>query len=143
MKVSCHAGEQSVCLITNYSREKGWLCTQHRNTGTRENQNWLEIRLPKLSFQFMHLYLTTNSSHSMKSQSPAGQNAAHFMLRNSPRPKGITKLARERGYCPHLIHRELQQGSTIVFLKTASAWALTGSILPSISLKIRAIGCEA
>lgn len=63
-----------------------------------------------LSFRFMYFCLTANLSHSMKSQNPAGQSAAHFTLRNNPRPKGITKLARERGYCPHLAHGELQQG---------------------------------
>lgn len=46
----------------------------------------------------------------MKSQSPAGRSATHFTLRNNPRPKGITKLDGERGYCPHLAHGELQQG---------------------------------
>lgn len=60
------------------------------------------------------LLLTTKSGHSVKSQSPAGQSAAHFTLRNSPRPKGITKLVRERGYCPHLVHVELQQSIILV-----------------------------
>lgn len=62
----------------------------------------------------MYFYLTKKSGHSVKSQSPAGQSAAHFTLRNSPRPKGITKLVRERGYCPHLVHVELQQSIMLV-----------------------------
>lgn len=72
------------------------------------------IHAPKLYFLFMYFYLTKKSGHSVKSQSPAGQSAAHFTLRNSPRPKGITKLVRERGYCPHLVHVELQQSIMLV-----------------------------
>lgn len=81
---------------------------EYRNKGNSEAA-WNSSVQVLLYFGFMYFCLTANSSHSMRSQSPAGQSAAHSTLRNNSYPKGITELARERGYCPHLAHGELQQ----------------------------------